>query len=627
MRTRPTNVSNGYSSRKAVCYCRRVDHCNSVLENAVILKRLERELPVERVGESLWRDLRTSEDLGPLEIAERFGIDLDSEDRRSPQLDELLNHLRPNVSHLIGAQRLLSAPRHFRPHRRSWQPLRPGDEQPSEPTVVSYARDLTEKLEAALADNSRTSQRLDRSFPRRLFDQADPDVHTEEEIREMFEEQLEIRQRLAEISILDTSHELLTLPLDQLVEWQRKVLSIYLSDASEKLDTFDKLLRTIEPLRDIINKRFLLKRLEIDRDTGFAFYDDVTGKRVQLHHLSSGEQHELVLLYDLLMKVDPSSLVLLDEPEISLHVAWQKAFLDDLERVADLANLRFYRRYTLATDNRKSSRPSASAWWIPLGLMLEYLDPEDFVAELVMHRGASPSSAFVVVEGPSDYRALASAINGDCVVVFVAGDKERLMRALELIEPLDSLVIGIADRDFDNWSGRSVTQNVLLTEYYDRETDLLLRAGLLTDYVERSLDETKALEADAALSVDSVVNWIVELSASIGRVRWVSVRDNLKIRLSDFPVGAVVTDPFETDDVAIQRMALTRSTLARTSPPDLKSKVDALDASADPRDYCNGHDLIRTVAVTSESWADHQLGREEFENFLEKSSRRQIIRS
>jgi predicted ATP-binding protein involved in virulence len=55
--------------------------------------------------------------------------------------------------------------------------------------------------------------------------------------------------------------------------------------------------------------------------------------------LSSGEQHELVLLYELLFKVEPKSLVLIDEPELSLHVGWQVSFLKDLQEVIKLADL------------------------------------------------------------------------------------------------------------------------------------------------------------------------------------------------------------------------------------------------------------------------------------------------
>lgn len=54
--------------------------------------------------------------------------------------------------------------------------------------------------------------------------------------------------------------------------------------------------------------------------------------------LSSGEQHEVVLLYELLFKVSEKSLVLIDEPEISLHIVWQKEFLKDLLEIIKIRN-------------------------------------------------------------------------------------------------------------------------------------------------------------------------------------------------------------------------------------------------------------------------------------------------
>ena len=56
--------------------------------------------------------------------------------------------------------------------------------------------------------------------------------------------------------------------------------------------------------------------------------------------LSSGEQHELVILYELIFRTAPDSLVLIDEPELSLHVAWQAQFVPDLERMAKLTGFR-----------------------------------------------------------------------------------------------------------------------------------------------------------------------------------------------------------------------------------------------------------------------------------------------
>ncbi|MFG1993408.1 AAA family ATPase [Actinoplanes sp. NPDC048988] len=68
---------------------------------------------------------------------------------------------------------------------------------------------------------------------------------------------------------------------------------------------------------------------------------DEDGFELSADQLSSGEQHELVLIYDLLFNVGPKSLVLIDEPELSLHVAWQQRFLSDITQISDINGLYF----------------------------------------------------------------------------------------------------------------------------------------------------------------------------------------------------------------------------------------------------------------------------------------------
>lgn len=71
---------------------------------------------------------------------------------------------------------------------------------------------------------------------------------------------------------------------------------------------------------------------------GFVF-TTTNGTTLPLESLSSGEQHELVLFFELLFKVPSGSLVLIDEPEISLHIVWQEQFLDDVQKITQLANI------------------------------------------------------------------------------------------------------------------------------------------------------------------------------------------------------------------------------------------------------------------------------------------------
>jgi predicted ATP-binding protein involved in virulence len=163
---------------------------------------------------------------------------------------------------------------------------------------------------------------------------------TDDQIRERYGDQARQRNRLAAVSLLEAAEADLPLPEVDLQAWERRVLWTYLDDTERKLATFTPLLERVQLLREIVNARFLFKQLSIDRARGFRFKTEA-GDELGAASLSSGEQHELVLTYDLLFNVQPGSLVLIDEPEISLHVSWQRSFLDDLLKVAELQSLRF----------------------------------------------------------------------------------------------------------------------------------------------------------------------------------------------------------------------------------------------------------------------------------------------
>jgi predicted ATPase len=123
------------------------------------------------------------------------------------------------------------------------------------------------------------------------------------------------------------------LPSPGTIEHTTKAMfALYTNDAKQKPESLDELARKRELLTDIINSRFLYKTMTIDKEKGLVFTTK-NGLVLSLENLSSGEQHELVLFYDLLFRVNPGSLVLIDEPELSLHVVWQDQFLKDLQRV------------------------------------------------------------------------------------------------------------------------------------------------------------------------------------------------------------------------------------------------------------------------------------------------------
>lgn len=112
-------------------------------------------------------------------------------------------------------------------------------------------------------------------------------------------------------------------------------MTLYVLDTEKKLGVFDDLARRSGTLLENVNQKYRHKRVQVDRQHGLVAVSD-SGQQLPLESLSSGEQHELVLHYDLLFRVPPNTVVLIDEPELSLHVAWQNRFLPDLLQIVKL---------------------------------------------------------------------------------------------------------------------------------------------------------------------------------------------------------------------------------------------------------------------------------------------------
>ena len=118
---------------------------------------------------------------------------------------------------------------------------------------------------------------------------------------------------------------------------EARVMTLYVQDTERKLQVLEDLANRTRLLLENVNQKFRYKRIKLDRESGFVATGDMG--QIPLSSLSSGEQHELVLNYDLLFRVPTNTIVLIDEPELSLHVTWQKRFLPDLISIVKLRGL------------------------------------------------------------------------------------------------------------------------------------------------------------------------------------------------------------------------------------------------------------------------------------------------
>lgn len=106
-------------------------------------------------------------------------------------------------------------------------------------------------------------------------------------------------------------------------------------------DRHYRLAESVNVYLKIANSLLTGKRIEIsDKNQLVAVAKDEVGTfTLPVNKLSAGEKQILIIFFRMLFHADPGSLVILDEPEISLHVSWQKKLGPILLDLVDLRDL------------------------------------------------------------------------------------------------------------------------------------------------------------------------------------------------------------------------------------------------------------------------------------------------
>ncbi|MDH2388300.1 AAA family ATPase [Streptomyces sp. HNM0663] len=289
---------------------------------------------LSRIGRSEWLDAHTNRSLDLDDVLHTYGQMIPFGRRKGkPTPDWLRRLLSDNPVYLIEAQRLVST------GDPSGRVSRPKAEQMQVATVSLYKRDLAAKIRNTLADYADYSQSLDSTFPNRLLSRSSPSGPRDQEVRDRYTQQAERRKKYVEIGLLDAG-DVLLLP-ENLDDHALGVLGVYLDDIDDKLTRLDDLAGRLELFLDIVNQKLRRVYVEVDRENGLVAKTRKEEAEIALESLSSGEQQEIVIAYGLLFREQAGTLVLVDEPELSLHVSWQLDFIPDLLRIAQLARLNF----------------------------------------------------------------------------------------------------------------------------------------------------------------------------------------------------------------------------------------------------------------------------------------------
>lgn len=295
---------------------------------------------IRRFTEDLWEDTRDGELLELDELKMRFPRAA-SQAEAAPEYQVLeedpANGLR-RVQEILGA---VPTPTFVRTQRLDVEQVRrPGHQRGSSrrrSRIHEYVNQIQSQVEVARAEYSRISQLADSQFAARALDKTSGSPRTVAELREQFDQLVKLHDELWSTGLVAETPGI-AIGGRSITQAERRFLSVFLDDWQRKLQPLLPVHEKLQMLQDIVGRKLSRKQLGLD-EQGRLTIKSSYGEPIPEDQLSSGEQHLLALFAMLLFNPRRASLILIDEPEISLHAEWKHAFLDDIRRVADAVGL------------------------------------------------------------------------------------------------------------------------------------------------------------------------------------------------------------------------------------------------------------------------------------------------
>lgn len=198
--------------------------------------------------------------------------------------------------------------------------------------IERIEKSLKDKLEAVRVDFLKLSERENELFIEEILGDSQNDIteKTYNDIAYSLQAQAEKLKRYK----LTNEFE-----IPKFSESKKDILSAYIFHLEKKIKWCEDILGKMELFDEMLrSKKFANKAITFSPDYGLRVVAN-NGEFIDVALLSSGEQHEIVMLYNLIFEVGDSSILLIDEPENSLHVTWQRMVVPDLEKLAEVKKL------------------------------------------------------------------------------------------------------------------------------------------------------------------------------------------------------------------------------------------------------------------------------------------------
>jgi energy-coupling factor transporter ATP-binding protein EcfA2 len=287
---------------------------------------VDRILPyLRRVAPNVWRDVRNNAILNQAEVARL--LDDKGIGGRGLRVGEpiwLTNFQKGLKILYISANRL-------RVDSDSRGPGRSGGSG----IVENWALRVRDRIRDAIRSYADNGRRLEQNFPTRIIAALRAKTKVaQEEVSKLIGDVRALEARYQKLGLVSGGQ---TAEIDGNIAESAAllVLKTYLEDIEAKFKELDEPAERLEIYVETINSMLLFKKLKLSADIGFEIAGD-KGGAVPLAALSSGEQHLIVLLGELIFGSSAGTVILLDEPEISFHPEWQEKFPRVLAKIIEI---------------------------------------------------------------------------------------------------------------------------------------------------------------------------------------------------------------------------------------------------------------------------------------------------
>ena len=216
--------------------------------------------------------------------------------------------------------------------------MRDADEIPQKSPLESASEDISNRIKVATdIYNESVSQAKDR-LPQ-MFIAGDNIKLSYKEFMKGWTTYREELVQFQKIGIITPTKDFtMGKDISKVYEDKGLFLSTYLSAFKDTTAPLKEIYKRLSLFKDILDERNAItgKKVVFDRE-GVCLL--ASNRKLNLDALSSGEKHDFIMFYNLIFNIGNNGLVLVDEPEISLHIEWQETYLDKLLTICEMNGL------------------------------------------------------------------------------------------------------------------------------------------------------------------------------------------------------------------------------------------------------------------------------------------------